>query len=41
MAKSYPIPSDDVLQQDLTNIQYQVTQKSATEPPFDNEYNEI
>lgn len=40
MAKSYPIPSDDVLQQDLTNIQYQVTQKSATEPPFDNEYNE-
>lgn len=40
MAKSYPVPPDETLQQDLTNIQYQVTQKSATEPPFDNEYNE-
>ena len=40
MAKSYPVPSDDILQKDLSKIQYQVTQKSGTEPPFDNEFNE-
>ncbi len=38
MAKSYPIPSDDLLQEQLTTLQYQVTQRSATEPPFENEY---
>jgi len=38
MGKSYPVPPDDVLQEQLTTLQYQVTQRSATEPPFENEY---
>lgn len=38
MSKSYPVPSDDLLQEQLTTLQYQVTQRSATEKPFDNEY---
>ncbi len=40
MAKSYPIPSDDLLQEQLTTLQYQVTQRSATERPFENEYHD-
>jgi peptide methionine sulfoxide reductase msrA/msrB len=31
-------PSEDVLQERLTPLQYKVTQKAGTEPPFDNEY---
>ncbi len=39
MAESYPVPADEILQEQLSDLQYKVTQKSATEPPFDNEYN--
>jgi len=38
MNERYSKPSDDVLQQKLTKLQYQVTQHEATEPPFQNEY---
>ncbi|MBW1913708.1 MAG: peptide-methionine (S)-S-oxide reductase MsrA [Deltaproteobacteria bacterium] len=31
-------PSDKELKQRLTNLQYDVTQKDSTEPPFNNEY---
>jgi len=31
-------PTDEVLRQKLTPLQYQVTQKEGTEPPFQNEY---
>jgi peptide methionine sulfoxide reductase msrA/msrB len=31
-------PSDDVLRKELTDLQYQVTQKSGTEAPFHNAY---
>ncbi|MCR3923201.1 MAG: peptide-methionine (R)-S-oxide reductase MsrB [Firmicutes bacterium] len=34
----YSKPSDEHLRGSLTEMQYKVTQKSATEPPFDNEY---
>jgi len=34
----YAKPGDDVLQQKLTPLQYKVTQKEGTEPPFENEY---
>lgn len=34
----YQKPSEEVLRDTLTNLQYQVTQKDATERPFDNEY---
>ena len=34
----YVKPSDDVLRKTLTPLQYQVTQKEATEPPFKNTY---
>lgn len=37
-ARSYEKPSDDELRQTLTPIQYKVTQKEGTEPPFKNEY---
>ncbi|NOX98934.1 MAG: peptide-methionine (R)-S-oxide reductase MsrB [Verrucomicrobia bacterium] len=39
MAESYPVPADEILQERLSDLQYKVTRKSATEPPFDNEYN--
>jgi peptide methionine sulfoxide reductase msrA/msrB len=35
---NYPKPDDDVLQSKLTPLQYKVTQKEGTEPPFNNEY---
>ncbi len=35
----YTKPSDEVLQKKLTLLQYNVTQKEGTEPPFDNAYN--
>lgn len=34
----YKRPLDETLKNNLTRMQYEVTQKSATEPPFDNEY---
>ena len=35
---SYTKPSDDELQKRLTPLQYLVTRRDATEPPFDNAY---
>ncbi|MDD3579764.1 MAG: peptide-methionine (S)-S-oxide reductase MsrA [Desulfobacca sp.] len=35
---AYTRPSDDVLRQRLTPLQYQVTQQEGTEPPFQNEF---
>ena len=35
---NYQKPSDDVLKQKLTPMQYEVTQKQGTEPPFHNAY---
>jgi peptide methionine sulfoxide reductase msrA/msrB len=34
----YAKPSDEVLKKKLTPLQYKVTQKEGTEPPFNNEY---
>jgi peptide methionine sulfoxide reductase msrA/msrB len=34
----YKRPEKDILTEKLTNLQYRVTQESATEPPFKNEY---
>lgn len=36
--KPYTKPSDEELRSKLTPLQYEVTQKGATEKPFDNEY---
>ena len=36
--KSYRKPSDETLKKQLTPLQYAVTQKEKTEPPFTNEY---
>ncbi len=36
--REYPKPSDDVLLEKLTPLQYKVTQKDGTEPPFNNQY---
>lgn len=36
--EAYPKPDDQELKAKLTDIQYQVTQKNATEHPFTNEY---
>ncbi len=38
MAKSYPKPPQHVIRGKLNDIQYSVTQKSATEPPFHNPF---
>lgn len=37
-ANKWKKPGDDELKRKLTSMQYQVTQHSATEPPFQNEY---
>lgn len=34
----YSKPADEVLKEKLTPLQYKVTQKDGTEPPFNNEY---
>ena len=36
--KSYAVPSEQQLRKELTPMQYEVTQKDGTEPPFNNEY---
>ncbi len=36
--RRYDKPDDETLRRTLTPLQYQVTQKSATEAPFENEY---
>ena len=36
--KSFKKPDDATLRKMLTPVQYKVTQKEGTEPPFDNEY---
>lgn len=36
--EGYRKPSDDVLRETLSPLQYKVTQKEGTEPPFANEY---
>ena len=36
--KSYSKPSDEVLQQKLTDTQFEVTQEDGTEEPFNNAY---
>jgi methionine-R-sulfoxide reductase len=38
VAKTYIKPADDVLKKTLTPLQYAVTQRAATERPFDNAY---
>jgi peptide methionine sulfoxide reductase msrA/msrB len=37
-SKLYSKPSDDVLRMQLTPLQYEITQRDATEPAFQNEY---
>lgn len=34
----YPVPSEEELRQQLTPMQYKVTRKDGTEPPFNNSY---
>jgi peptide methionine sulfoxide reductase msrA/msrB len=38
--KAYTKPDDAILRKTLTKIQYEVTQKEGTEPPFRNEFND-
>jgi methionine-R-sulfoxide reductase len=38
--RSFKKPDDETLRKRLTPLQYKVTQKEGTEPPFDNEYND-
>ena len=40
MNKKYHKPSDQELRARLTPLAYKVTQRDATEPPFDNAYND-
>ncbi len=40
MSKTYSKPGDEELRQNLTDMQYKVTQHEGTEPPFSNEYND-
>ena len=35
---SYPVPDNEELRKTLSNVQYEVTQNSATEQPFKNEF---
>jgi len=37
-AKNMKKPNDEEIKKKLTGLQYQVTQKAGTEPPFQNEY---
>lgn len=39
-AREYAKPDDAALRQQLTDLQYRVTQENATEPPYTNEYDE-
>lgn len=36
--KDYPEPSDEVIKEELTDLQYKVTQEDGTEAPFNNAY---
>lgn len=36
----YELPADDTLRRTLTPLQYDVTQRGATEPPFQNEFDQ-
>jgi len=36
--KKYTMPDDETLKKRLTSLQYKVTRKNGTEPPFNNEY---
>ena len=38
VVKTYAKPADDILKKTLTPLQYAVTQRAATERPFDNAY---
>lgn len=38
MSNEFKKPTDEALREQLTTIQYEVTQKDGTEPPFKNEY---
>lgn len=38
LLKKYPKPTEEEIQDMLTDLQYKVTQKEATEKPFDNTY---
>ena len=38
MTRTYTKPSEQELQRTLTRLQYMVTQRDATEPPFQNEF---
>ena len=40
VSKNYSKPSDEVLRDKLTELQYKVTQKEGTERPFSNEYHD-
>ena len=37
-SSAYKKPSDEVLRETLTPLQFNVTQEEGTEPPFDNDY---
>ena len=41
MDKEYVKPSQEKIKGELSNLQYRVTQKDATERPFTHEYNDI